>query len=73
MAWKMGHSSKFAHDTETGGVGDIPHECVAIQRDLDSLEKWSDENFMKLNQGKCQVLHLVGIASCISTGWRLSG
>lgn len=27
MAWRMGHSSKCAYDTEPGGVADISRVC----------------------------------------------
>lgn len=50
--------SRFAGDTELGGVDDLMEGCAAIQRDLDSLEKWATRNLMKFSKGKCKVLHL---------------
>lgn len=37
---------------------DTPEACVAIQRDLDRLEKCTNKNVTKLNKGKCKILHL---------------
>lgn len=48
--WIMGQSvpfSKFVDDTRMAGMADTPERCSAIQRDLDSLEKWADRNLMK--------------------------
>ncbi|KAJ7413971.1 rna-directed dna polymerase from mobile element jockey-like [Pitangus sulphuratus] len=50
--------SKFVDDTKLGEVADRPEVCVATQRDLNGLEKWTDRNLMKFSKGKCQVLPL---------------
>ncbi|GAB0178898.1 mitochondrial enolase superfamily member 1 [Grus japonensis] len=53
--------SKFEDDTELGGVADTPEGRAAIQRDTDSLEKWSDRNVKKFNKGKRKLLNRGGI------------
>ncbi|GAB0188283.1 mitochondrial enolase superfamily member 1 [Grus japonensis] len=48
----------FADDIKLGGVADMSQECAAIQRDFDRLEKWADDNLVKVNKEKCKLLHL---------------
>ncbi|GAB0175844.1 mitochondrial enolase superfamily member 1 [Grus japonensis] len=50
--------SKCADTTKLGAVADTAEGHVAIQRDLDRLEKWANRNLMQLNKGNCKVLHL---------------
>lgn len=49
--------SAFAGDRKLSTAG-ILRQDGAIQRHLDKLEKWDDENFMKFLKARCQVLHL---------------
>jgi len=63
---------KRADDTKLGGVADTPEGRAAIQRDLDSLEKWADRNLEKFSKGTCQVLHLRRTTLCTSTCWGLT-
>jgi len=42
--------SRFADDEKLG--------AVVLQIDLNTLQKWAERNLMKLNKGKCKVLHL---------------
>ncbi|KAJ7405909.1 hypothetical protein WISP_136854 [Willisornis vidua] len=50
--------NKFADGTMLGGVVDTPECCVALQKDFDRLEKWTEKNCLKFHKGKCRVLHL---------------
>lgn len=50
--------SKFAQDTNVGGVVDAAESTATIQREISRLEKWADRNIMKLNKGKYKVLRL---------------
>ncbi|GAB0181918.1 cAMP-dependent protein kinase inhibitor alpha [Grus japonensis] len=51
--------SKFDDNTKLCGVVDTLEGRVAIQRDLDRLERWGHVHLMKFNKAKCKVLHMV--------------
>lgn len=57
---------KFGVDTELGGVAETLDGYAAIQKDLDSLEKWDKSNLMKFNKGnlRCSTVSCLNF-SCI--------
>lgn len=52
--------SRSADGTKPRGAADTQEGCAIIQRYPDRLEEWASRNFLWLNMGKCQVLHLGG-------------
>ena len=48
--------SKFVDDTNLCGAVDMPVWQDTIQRDLNRLKQWAQENFMMFSKSKCKVL-----------------
>lgn len=71
MMGQRAHSASL-HSIKSGVV-DTPDHCAAMQGDLDRPERWADRNFMKLNKGKFEVLHLWRNNPDTSTGWGPKG
>ena len=59
MGWNSGIErtlAKFADDTKLCGAANMPKGRDLIQRDLNRLKKWAQENLMSLNKSRCKVL-----------------
>ncbi|KAJ7425714.1 rna-directed dna polymerase from mobile element jockey-like [Willisornis vidua] len=50
--------SKFANNTKLCAVVDTLDGRDGIKKDLNSLERWAREYFIKFNKANCKVLHL---------------
>lgn len=50
--------SKMQTTQKSGGMGNRPEGCAAIQRALNRVEKWADRNLVEFNKEKCKILHL---------------
>ena len=50
--------SKFPEDVKLRRVADTPGGHVAIQRDLNRLQKRADLSLIQFSKGKCKLLYL---------------
>jgi len=50
--------SKLADDTKLCGAVDTQEGRDAVQRDLNSLERWVCEKLMTFNRANCKILHM---------------
>ena len=49
---------KFADDTKIWGKVNNSEDSKSLQADLNTLQKWSEQNEMPFNVSKCKVLHI---------------
>lgn len=63
------HPNGFAANAGLGGAADTPGSCVAVQRNLETLEKRADKDFTKLNTG-CKAPFLGRNNLRALTGWK---
>lgn len=50
--------SKLVDDTKVCGAVNTPEGWDAIQKDLDRLEQWAQENQVRFDKAQCKVRHL---------------
>ena len=68
--WGQVHFCKFADDTMLWGVVDTPEEWDAIQRNIDRLEQWAEENLMRINKSKSCTWTEATLSTIQSGGWK---
>lgn len=59
--------STFSDDPKLGRVADSPEGHIAIQTDLNWLERWDGRSLKKVNEEKCKVLYLGRKKSSVKT------
>ena len=55
--WIKTEIKMFADDTKLWNKITEPNDCIKLQRDLDSLQNWSDKWLLRFNPDKCKVMH----------------
>jgi len=56
--WGVCQLLKFVDDSKFWGRVDSILEAESLQQDLDTLSRWSEDNNMPFNVGKCKVMHV---------------
>ena len=56
--WIKTEINMFADDTKLWNKITGPNDCIKLQKDLDSLQNWSDQWLLRFNPEKCKVTHI---------------
>ena len=63
----------FADDTKLYKAVQIPSDALVLQDDIQSLQSWSEENRLRFNISKCNVLSITRKSSPLIPSYTLDG